>query len=494
MPVPKKAAKQAAKKAARRGKRTPRGLPDPQQVPRPWLAGYPPGVPERYEYPLVPLTRLLDDAAKDFPHSAAVEFLGYTLTYRQLLDQVDRFATALQHLGVRKGTRVGLVLPNCPQHVVAIFATLRLGAVVVECNPAHTSAELEAQLNDTGCRVVVCIDPVYPKLAALKGRLSTVEHVVGTSVADALPVLKSWLFPVRHRNDPEAHYRIPVTEGVLRFTELVNRTAPAVVQTDIDARNDLAFVLYTGGTSGESKGVMLSHFNLVANAFQGRLWLPDVQAGRENVLCVVPLHHAYGLTACLMIGVLSAATLTLLPSFDLKRTLSTVDKRKPTLLPAGPAIYTAITEAPDVVKHDLSSIRVGLSDAAVLPVEVARRFEELTGGKLREGSGLTEAAPITHVNPVYGKAKRGSIGLPVTDTVCVLVDLDDATEPAPPGGPGELAISGPQVMVGYWNRPEETAAVLREGWLLTGAVVTVDEQGYFAIVERKKGAAGGQQR
>jgi long-chain acyl-CoA synthetase len=472
-------------KAAAPAKDATGAMPDPASIERTWLAAYPPGVPASYDYPAVPLTRFLDDAAKDFPETEAVHFLGYSLTYRQLLDKVDRFAAALSALGVGKGDRVGIILPNCPQHVVAIFAALRIGAIVAENNPLYTEHELEHQINDAGCKVLICLDPLYEKLARLKGKLPTVEHIIATGIQDALPFPKNVLFPLKGKRDG-TYAKIPESEGVLRMTDLVNRTAPTATQVPIDAETDLAVLLYTGGTTGVSKGVMLTHGNLVANAFQGRLWLPDIQAGRENVLCVLPFFHAYGFTICLTLGVLSAATLTLLPRFDVATVLKTIDKRKPTLFPGVPTMYVALNNADDVGKHDLSSIRACLSGAAPLPVEVARTFEELTGGKLREGYGLTESSPLTHANPIYGKAKKGSIGLPITDTVCTLVDLEDPTQPVEPGQPGELAISGPQIMAGYWNRPEETAQVIRDGWLLTGDVAQIDEEGYVAIVDRKK--------
>jgi long-chain acyl-CoA synthetase len=459
-------------------------MPDPATVDRPWLASYPPGVPVTYDYPDVPLTRLLDDAAKDFPETEALHFLGYTLTYRQLLDKVDRFAAALAELGVRKGDRVGLLLPNCPQHVIAIFAALRLGAVVAENNPLYTEAELAHQINDAGCTVIVCLDPLYAKLASLKGKLPTVAHIVATGIQDALPFPKNQLFPLLGRRDG-SYAKIPDAEGVLRMSALIARTAPTATQVPVEVDTDPAMLLYTGGTTGVSKGVALTHRNLVANAFQARLWIPDVQAGRETVLCALPFFHAYGLLS-LTLGLLSAATLTLLPRFDVAAVLKTIDKRKPTLFPGVPTMYVALNNAPDVGRYDLSSIRACLSGAAPLPAEVAKTFEELTGGKLREGYGLTESAPLTHANPIYGKAARGSIGLPVPDTVCILRDIDDPTLPAEPGEPGELAVHGPQVMAGYWRRPEETAATLLDGWLLTGDIATIDEHGYVAIVDRKK--------
>jgi long-chain acyl-CoA synthetase len=485
-PAKKAAKKSSARKAAKRApaKRV-KGMPDPAALPRPWLASYPPGVPESYDYPLVPLTRFLDDAAQDFPHTEAVEFLGYSLSYRELRDQVDRFAAALRQLGVGKGDRVGIVLPNCPQHVVAVFAILRLGAIVAENNPLYTEAELEHQINDAGCTVLVILDPVYQRIARLKGKLPTVRHVIATGIQDALPFPKNLLFPLRGRKDG-TYYAIGEGEGVLRMSDLIARTAPTVEQAQVDPREDVAMLVYTGGTTGVSKGVMLTHFNLVANAFQARLWMPDVQAGRENILCILPFFHSYGLTTELTLGVLSAATLTLLPRFDLGMALRAIDKRKPTLFPGVPTMYVALNSAPDVRKYDLTSVRACLSGAAPLPVEVAKQFEDLTGAKLREGYGLTETSPITHANPIYGKAKKGSIGLPVTDTVCAIVDLDDPTKLVEPGQPGELAIWGPQVMKGYWRRPDATEDMIREGWLLTGDVAQIDDEGYFAIVDRKK--------
>jgi long-chain acyl-CoA synthetase len=454
-----------------------------------WLDAYPPGVPATYEYPLVPFSRFLDDAAQDFPHSPAIHYMGSSLTYRELLDHVDRFATALRNLGVRAGDRVGVALPTCPQHVITIFAALRLGATVAETSPTQGEARLAGQLNDADCKVLVVHDPVYRAIRGQKGRLRGVEHVVATALADSLPFHRRQLFGLRHRNDPDVHYRIPPDEGVLRFSELVERTAPAVVQAEIRPRDDVALLLYTAGSTGSGRAVMVSHFNLVANTFQVRLWMPDVQAGRENLLCAMPLHQAFGVTACLGVGVLSAATLTLLPRFDATTALKTIDNQRPTLFPGVPAVFEAITTAPDAGKHDLSSIRACLSSAAPLPPEVAKRFEELTGGKLRESYGLTEASPVTHANPIYGRAKRGSIGLPVTDTACILVDLADPARQAAPRAPGELAIAGPQVTQGYWRRPDDTAEALRDGWLLTGDVAVIDEEGFCTIVDRKQGAA-----
>jgi long-chain acyl-CoA synthetase len=460
-------------------------LPDPAAAARPWLDSYPPGVPRSYAYPAVPVTRFLDDAAEDFPDTTAVHFQGYELTYRALADHVDRFATALLDLGVRKGDRVGLLLPSCPQHVVALLAALRLGAVVIEHATTAAEDELETQLRDAGATVVVCLDPLYGRLARLKGRLPAVAHIIATGLQDALPYARSVLFRVRGRWRGGSH-RIPQSEGVLRFTDLIERTPPTVTQTPV-MPGDLAALLYTPGRDGTQLGVMLTHGNLLANAFQARLWMPDIQAGRESILGTVPCAEACGLTTVLT-GLLSVATLTLLPRAEPELVLKAIDRQATTLLVAPPALYAALLEAPHRKRYDLTSVRASLASGVGLQPDVAARFEALTGGRLREGYGLTEASPLTHANPIYGKAKRGSIGLPVSDTACILVDPHEPTRPARDAGPGALAVAGPQVMRGYWNRPAETAAVLHDGWLHTGVLARMDEDGYFALLEARPSA------
>lgn len=459
--------------------------PEPGEAPRPWLEAYPRDVPASYAYPAVAVTRLLDDAAADFPEHEAVHFLGASTTYRQLLDQVDRFASALAALGVGRGDRVGVVLPNCPQHVIAVCAAFRLGAVVVEGDPDAGDEERARQLAETECTALVCLDPVYQGWAGLRAGVPTVEHVIVTGLQDALPFPRNMLFPFAGRRD-EDYAKISASDGVLRMTELVARAVPAPPPVEVDPASDVAAVLFTRGTTtGTPKGVGLTHANLVANAFQARLWIPDIQAGAENVLGVVPLSHAYGLTAGLGMALLSASTLTVLPRFDVIKVLKTVDRRKVTVFPGVPAMFEALCNADRIDKHDLSSLRVCVAGGAPLPTEVARGVERVSGAKVREGYGLTEASPVTHANPIYGKWKAATIGLPIPDTACVLRDLDDPSRPAPEGGPGELAVAGPQVMAGYWGRPEATASAFVDGWLLTGDVATVDEEGHFSVLERK---------
>ena len=455
---------------------------DPRTVARPWLTAYPPLVPETYPYPPVALTRLLDDAAKDFPDSVATDFSGRTLTYRRLLEQVDRFAAALVTLGVTKGDRVGIALPNCPQHVIALFAVLRLGAIAVEHNPDGDAEALAHEISETGPRVLVVLDAVYAKVAQLKGRVASVEHVVATTIAEALPPLSGAVYALRNRRNPEAMFRIPPGEGVLGFADLIRRHPPTATQAPLDPHVDVAVLAFE--QEAPRRAVMLSHANLVANVFQVRLWVPDVQAGRETVLGVVPLWHPFGLTTALSFAILSAATLVLVPRFDPGQLVARMVKTKPTLFPAAAGMVEALAATKELGKADISSLRACLCDMGTIDAAVAKRFEDATGGRVRAGLGLLEAAPMTHANPIYGRAKADRVGLPLTDTICVLLDPQDPTRLAGPGQPGELAVFGPQVMLGYWNRANDTQDVLRDGWLRTGRLVEVDEDGYYSILGR----------
>ncbi|HEU0131250.1 MAG TPA: long-chain fatty acid--CoA ligase [Mycobacteriales bacterium] len=484
-PAPKTPATKPAKRAPAKRAAKP---PQPTYADRPWLASYPPDVPGDYEFPEVPLTRLLDDAAASFPTTTALAFLGTRITYRELKDAVDRFATALAGLGVAKGDRVALVLPNCPQNVIAFFAALRLGAIVVEHNPLYTEHELAHQLADCGAEVVVCLDKVYDTVAAVRSR-TKVREVVVASVVEYLPAKQRLLLqlPVAKARQAKADIAAPVPKTAKRFLALLHAAKTPARQAPVDPRTDLALLQYTGGTTGLSKGAKLTHHNLVANAYQNRLWLPDVQAGREVSLAVLPLFHAYGLTVCMNLTVLIGGTLVLIPRFDLDQVFAAIDEFKPTLFPGVPPIYKAIVDSPKVRQHDLRSIKACISGAMKLPVETQEQFEKVSGGRLVEGYGMTETSPSTHGNPVYGKRKVGTIGMPLPGTECKIVSQDDPTVEVPIGESGELAIRGPQVFSGYWNRDEESAASFTaDGYVLTGDIARMDEEGYFEIVDRKK--------
>ncbi len=453
-------------------------------VATPWLDSYPPGVPEHVEVPSINLARLLADAARDFPHAPALHFEGRTISYAELAERAWRFAGTLASLGVTKGTRVGLILPNSPQAVVAFFGILRVGGVVVQNNPTYTEHELEHQLGDSGAEVLVCLDLVYERVKPVRERLG-IREVIVTSVIDELPVVKRLLAPYTKRGR-EATAGIGRDEPVLRWRDLARRGDPRAPEAEVDPAVDLALLQYTGGTTGLSKGVMLSHANLVANVEQVRAWFPDADPGHEVMMAVLPFFHVYGLTVCMLLGVRLRAALVLQPRFDLNQVLEAVDRYRPTLFPGVPTMYVAINRAVAAGGHDLSSIKACLSGAAALPLEVAERFERFSGGRLVEGYGLSECSPVALANPIYGKRKAGTIGMPLPDTQARVAEPENPSRTLPPGKPGELALRGPQVMLGYWNRPEETDQVLRDGWLLTGDMAVMDDEGYFTIVDRKK--------
>jgi long-chain acyl-CoA synthetase len=468
---------------------------------RPWLANYPEDVPQSLApYPERSLYSILQDSATRFPDAPAVAFwlpgapVAKTLTYVQLLKQVDQFSRILTHLGAKRGDRVGLVLPNSPHFVVGYYAALRIGAVVVGNNPLYTRRELSHQLADAGVEVVVTLDVLYPNVAEVRDEVGLREVVVG-KVTDYMPFPLNLLAPRRIKKHElaEGHPWPPVPPGarIRWWHELMGGSYPPVPVADVDAKNDVAGLIYTGGTTGLSKGAMLTHHNLVANVMQGASWFPGVQEGTEGIMCIIPFFHSYGMTVAMNFGIYRAAKLVLMPQFQLEPTLKVIQKEKPSLFPGVPRLYIAINEGKETSKYDLRSIRACLSGAAPLPLAVAERFEGITGSKVVEGYGLTETSPITHANPIMGKRKEGSIGLPIPDTDCRIVDLDDWTKEVEPGQVGELIISGPQVMAGYFNRPDETAAMIKEDadgrrWLLSGDIARMDEEGYFYIVDRKK--------
>jgi long-chain acyl-CoA synthetase len=465
---------------------------------RPWFASYQPEVPHSVE-PIAErsLFTILSDAARMFPDRPAAVWAvpgGKTLTYAELLAETERFSAVLAGVGVKRGDRVGLILPNSPQYVIAYYAILRLGAIVVGNNPLYTQRELAHQLNDAGSEVLVVLDRLYPSLAAIRDEF-TPRKVIVTSVTDYMKFPINVLAPLKLKKEAkhEGHPWPPVPSSapVSWWKPLMRAAGTPPPAAEVDARKDPAGFIYTGGTTGLSKGAMLSHHNLVANCTQGAAWFADLREGEEAFMCVLPFFHSYGMTVCMNVGIFKAAKLILMPRFELIPCLKTIQKERPTLFPGVPRLYIALNEAPETKQYDLSSIRACLSGAAPLPLAVAEKFESITGGRVVEGYGLTETSPITHANPIMGRRKEGSIGLPIPDTDCKLVDLDDRSKEAREGQEGELAIAGPQVMLGYWNRPEETADMIRDDsggtrWLYTGDIAKMDEEGYFSIVDRKK--------
>ncbi|HEX2025580.1 MAG TPA: long-chain fatty acid--CoA ligase, partial [Actinomycetota bacterium] len=466
---------------------------------RPWLASYPPDVPHSLApFPEKPVWSLLEESAERFPNAGAVAFpvapMARRLTYRELKEEAERFAGALVSLGVGKGDRVGLVLPNSPQYVVAFFAIQRLGAVAVGNNPLYTRPEMTHQLKDAGIETLIVLDRLYPLIGKIRDEVG-LKQVVVTEIGDYLAFPINKLARVKQkreaRHEGQPWPPVPEDHDVIRWPELMARSTRDLPPLEVNPKEDVAALMYTGGTTGLSKGAMLTHHNLVSNAIQTGAWFTDVRDGEEAIMCVLPFFHSYGLSAVMNVGISRAMKLVLQPRFELEMALKAIDKENVTLFPGVPRIYIAINEAEDREKYDLSSIRACFSGAAPLPVTVAEKFEGITGGRLVEGYGLTETSPVTHINPIYGKRKFGSIGLPIPDTDCKIVDLDDPEKEVPPGQEGELCIAGPQIMKGYWNRPEETEEMIRvhaDGtrWLHTGDIATVDDEGYFSIVDRKK--------
>jgi len=468
---------------------------------RPWLENYPPDVPKTLEpFPEKSLYSMLEESASHFPTAPAIAFwlpgapAGKTMTYSELVKRVDQFSRVLTSLGIARGDRVGLVLPNCPQYVIAYYACLRIGAVVVGNNPLYTERELTHQLKDAGIEVVVTLDVLYPKVAEVRDAVGLREIIVG-KVTDFMPFPINLLAPRTMKKhalkEGEPWPPVPPGAKVRWWRDLMKASYPAAPPVEVDARNELAGLIYTGGTTGLSKGAMLTHSNLLSNVMQGASWFPDLEPGREGVMCIIPFFHSYGMTVAMNVGIYKAAKLVLMPQFQLEPTLKVIQKEMPTLFPGVPRLYIAINEGKETPNYDLKSIRACLSGAAPLPLAVAEKFESITGAKVVEGYGLTETSPITHANPIYGKRKEGSIGLPVPDTDCRIVDLDDWTKEAGIDAEGELIMSGPQVMQGYYNRPEDTADMIRtdaEGrrWILTGDIAKMDPEGYFYVVDRKK--------
>jgi len=443
---------------------------------RPWLAQYQAGVPYTVGIPNTPLHHLLRSAVRRYPRRPAIFFEGSRMSYRRLNHEANRFANALVGLGVGKGARVVLLLPNVPQMPIGFYGTLKAGAAAVFIPPMLEPEEIVRQLKEVDASVLVTLSS-WAGLAKQIREGSGIPHVVLTDPADYLAWPKRLVSRWRNRG-----FKLVDALRFRRWLGGESRHSPTVEV----APEDLAVIQFTGGTTALSKGVMLSHRNLVANALQTRHWLPDAKEGNERFLCVVPFFHSYGLTAALNVAVALGAAMILKPQFQTLDILKTIRKYRPTIFPGVPSMYVAINGFRGVRKYRLDSIRACMSGSAPLPVEVQESFEKLTHARLVEGYGLTEASPVTHVNPFEGTLKLGSIGLPLPSTEAAVVDLTRGRKEVKPGQIGELAVRGPQVMMGYWKEPKATQAALTEdGWLLTGDVAQMDADGYFRIIARK---------
>ena len=448
-----------------------------------WLKNYDPGVPHDIERPEISLYEKLKETVERYPENRAVSFMGREFTYRELLAMVDAFATALTGLGVKKGDRVAIHLPNCTQFPVVFYGALSIGAIAVPCNLMYVARELIYQLNDSGATTIVTMSRFYDLIKEIQPQTG-IKNIIVTGIKDYFPgTLRILYTALREKKEGD---RARVSSGDHRFLELM-KTCRGKKPTPVRvSAEDRAAYMYTGGSTGVSKGAVLRHGNILANTLQMRSWMPEIEEGREVLLAVLPYFHAYGMTAALNMALFIGSKVVMLPRFILKDVLKTIDKEKPTLFPGVPTMYVAINNAPGLQRYDLKSIKVCITGAAPLPLEVRRQFENNTGGKLVEAYGLTEASTLTHANPINGRNIEGSVGLPVSGTTVKIMDLETGETEMPIGEAGEICIRGPQIMESYHNMPGETEQNLRDGWLYTGDIGKMDEEGYFYIVDRKK--------
>ncbi|MGG3444206.1 long-chain-fatty-acid--CoA ligase [Bacillus nitratireducens] len=450
---------------------------------KPWLQSYPEEIPGTISYDIQPLHGYLEKMASRYPEKKALHFLGKDVTFSDFHDKVKKFANYLQRLGVEKGDRVAIMLPNCPQSVIGYYGTLLAGGIVVQTNPLYTERELEYQLHDSGAKVILCLDLVFPRVTNVQ-KATRLEHIIVTRIADFLPFPKNLLYPFVQKKQTNLVVNVSESETI-HLWKSVERESNAGVEVPCDPENDLALLQYTGGTTGFPKGVMLTHKNLVSNTLMGAHWLYNCKEGEEVILGVLPFFHVYGMTAVMNLSIMQGYKMVLIPKFDMKMVFEAIKKHKVTLFPGAPTIYIALLNSPLLKEYDISSIQACISGSAPLPVEVQEEFERVTGGKLVEGYGLTESSPVTHGNFLWEKRVPGSIGVPWPDTEAIIMSLETG-EALPPGEIGEIVVKGPQIMKGYWNKPEETAAVLQDGWLHTGDVGYMDEDGFFYVKDRKK--------
>jgi long-chain acyl-CoA synthetase len=457
---------------------------------KPWLKFYEPHVPEYIDYPQTTMPAVLEETARKYPDHTATIFKDAKLTFRELNEAVDRFAAALQGLGVKKGDRVAIHLLNTPQFPIAYYAVLRIGGIVVPCNPIYTAREMRHQLQDSGAEIIVTLSLMYPLVKQIRAE-TKLRHVIVANIKTYLPPILKLLFTLLKEKKGGHRVDISGDADTYRFTDLLAQASAKPQPVEI-TWDDTAVLMYTGGTTGVSKGAQLTHKNILANAAQCKAWI-NAGEGQGMSLTALPLYHSFAMTTCMNLDTLIGAAMLLVPDpRDLEDVLKNITKHKPTFYPGVPAMYVAINNYPDLSKYDVSSIQSCVSGAAGLPVEVQKRFQELTGARLAEGYGLSEASPVTHANPIFGDNRVGTIGLPWPDTEVKIVDSVTGDQVMGVGEEGELCLRGPQVMKGYWNLPTETANTLRpdpEGgdpWLHTGDIAVMDEDGYFKIVDRKK--------
>jgi long-chain acyl-CoA synthetase len=429
-----------------------------------WLSVYPDSISKEIKVPEFPMQRILQNACQSYPNNTAITFYDRKISYQELFHASQAFASALQKKGVQKGDRVAIMLPNCPQYVIAYYGSLATGAIITQINPMLVERELQHILQDSGAETIVVLDGLYPKVKSVQQH-ANLKNIIAVSLQSS-----------------DADFQPDAS-----FDQFMKAGDGKINHVSIDPVNDIAVLQYTGGTTGRSKGAMLTHSNILANVVQSyEFFKHELKMGSERTLSVIPLFHVFGMTSAMNLSVYIAGDSIMLPRFEIEEVLETIKREQPTTFPGVPTMYVALTNHPKAEEYGMGSIQVCNSGSAPMPVELLREFERKSGAKILEGYGLTEASPTTHCNPAFAKRKPGSVGIGFPSTEYKVMDLGGGTKEMAPGELGELVVKGPQVMKGYWNMPEETAVTLRDGWLYTGDIAKVDEDGYLYIVDRKK--------
>jgi len=452
----------------------------------PWYKHYDQGVPHHIDYPPITVIDMIEETAKKYPKSPCTIFKGASITYSEMDELTDRLAAGLTNLGIKKGDRVGIFILNVPQFVIAYFSILKAGGIVVAINPLYSQREIEHQVNDAGIETIFVLSNYYHTIKTVQPK-TKIRNIIVTNIKDYLSPVLSFLFTLTQ--EKKQGFRVELAEGDLWMKDVIEKSLPSDRPKLMITPDDVAIFQYSGGTTGISKGAIALHRNLVANVLQSRSWMTNAVEGNEVVLMALPLFHVFGMVAGMLFAVRMGASMVMIPNpRDQKDILSSIHKYKATIFPGVPTLYNAINNNPEVIagKYDLSTIKACISGSAPLLRETKEKFEEITGGKLVEGYGLSETPTATHCNPLFGEIRSGSIGIPMPDVDCRIVSLDDGETNLKTGEVGELVIKGPQVMRGYHNMPTETANTLRDGWLYTGDIARMDEDGYFYIVDRKK--------
>ena len=464
---------------------------------KPWLRSYEPVVPPSLTYPSTTLYAQLAETTRQFPHNTAAKLIlsyllggkvtiGGQLTYQQLLNQVERFANALSQLGVKKGDRVALMLPNSMHYMIAFFGAMRIGAIIVNNNPTYTARELKHQLVDSGAETIIILNLFYPRLREIQSD-TPIKRVIVCHMFDMLGFPSKQLVKAKQKRDA-AWVDVHPEHDIFFFERLLQKYSAVAPAVDVHP-DDVAVLQYTGGTTGLPKAAMLTHRNLVTNATQINAWFTSAERGVEKFMCAIPFFHVYGLVVAMVYGVSIGAEMQIVPNpRPIDNVMNIMQKERSTVYPGVPAMYIGIVNHPKIADYDLRSIKACLSGSAALPVEIQTKFNDLTGGRLIEGFGMTELSPVSHANPLHGVSKKGSVGVPLPDTDAKIVDLETMQDiPIGSEASGELWVRGPQVMKGYWERPEETSnTITADGWLRTGDIAKTDDDGYFYIVDRLK--------